>query len=454
LPQRDFFVLGLLGISIFLAALFSVWIRRHTQRILLARKLLHVVAIGSCALAFLLLDDISILLWVSACVYPLLAWLVVRRRFQEEVSRPAWGILWFPPAMWFIWLLTGNPGICSIAMLILAVSDAAAAFFGSLWGRKEFSLTGDKKTILGSLSFFLSALSLLQLGNCLEVIHVGAGQLLATALIGTVLEASGSGGRDNFWVPLGVALCLSSEPSFTLSYGIWLLFIMSMVLMRFGWLTASGSLAAFLLASGISSCAGPEMLLPPFVFLFVGSVLGKLPGKTALEAKQGKPRDHVQVWSNGAVALLALWLGADEGKRLFLVSLAVSCADTCSSELGTRYGRKTLHPLRFKEVIAGTSGGMSLAGTLAAVPAAFLIACFSDSVQQMLLVGCAGFAGMWLDSILGCTIQAKFRNQEGIVSEEKMPGFKLVSGFERVNNDLVNVLSNAITTAATAIMIL
>jgi len=35
-----------------------------------------------------------------------------------------------------------------------------------------------------------------------------------------------------------------------------------------------------------------------------------------------------------------------------------------------------------------------------------------------------------------------------------MPGFKLVSGFERVNNDLVNVLSNAITTAATAIMIL
>ena len=451
---HDTITIALLGMLVLAAVGFSARLLQAGGNKLVSRKLLHVMAIGCCAFALGGLHVPALMIWITALVYPLLAWLVSRKKFQHEDTRPAWGILWFPPAMCSIWYFSGSPAITAAAMGVLAISDAAAALIGASLGRMEFTLTGDKKSIPGSIAFFITALAFLAACRSGGMILGSNGILLMAALCGTLLEAMGSGGRDNFFVPVGVALALSAPDMPELTLGAWLILPLCYLLFRLGWLSASGAVAVWCLAMGIVACAGAAFLLPPLVFLVLGTLMGKLPGKKSQDSKQGKARDHLQVWCNGGVALLALWLGGTVGPLLFLISIAISCADTCSSEWGTRFGKITVHPFTLKRMSSGESGGMSLAGTMAALPAAACIALFADDTQQLLWVSAAGFAGMWLDSLLGATIQAKFKTPEGAVAESFLQGYTLQSGWRFVDNDLVNILSNALTTTMAAFLIL
>lgn len=420
---------------------------------LFSRKLLHVLAIGSCAWGLLWLEHAVLMLWITAGVYPLLFWLVVNKQFQREEDRPAWGILWFPPAMLLVWFLTRNMQITAAAMAVLAVSDAAAAVVGASLKRLEFTLTGDKKSLPGSAAFFVSAFVLLYVLREFHFLDVSLGIICVAALCGMLLEAMGTAGRDNLFVPLGVALALQANDTDILTAGAWFLFPWCFLLYIRGWLSASGAVAAWLLAIGIIAYGGIYWLLPPLLFLVSGSLLGKLPGKTAHDAKHGKARDHIQVWCNGGVALLALLLDAKHGGLLFLISLAISCADTWSSELGTRFGRKTVHPLTFKPMMAGASGGMSLLGTLSAVPAALLMALFAETPASFLWITVAGFSGMWLDSIFGALFQAKFLHADGRIHETEAAAAVQVQGLRFVNNDVVNVASNAAVTGLAALLL-
>ncbi len=450
---RDFLLIGFLGLLVLAAALLSAHLRSAGYNSLFTRKLLHVLAIGSCALGLLWLEQAVLLLWITVAVYPLLLWLVVKKQFQREEGRPAWGILWFPPAMLLVWVITGSLQISAAAMAILAVSDAAAALVGASLKRLEFTLTGDRKSLPGSAAFFLSAFALLLVFRELHILHISLGVVCLAALCGTLLEAMGTAGRDNLFVPVGVALALQANVTSILAVVAWLLLPLCFLLYHRGWLSASGAISAWLMAVGIIAFGGIYWLLPPLVFLVTGTLLAKLPGKTAHDVKQGRARDHIQVWCNGGIALLALWLGDKHGSLLFLISIAISCADTCSSELGTRFGRKTVHPLTFKPMMSGTSGGMSLWGTVAAVPAALLIALFAETPEAWLMITLAGFSGMWLDSIFGALFQAKFRYADGLIRENPGPGATQIQGLFWVNNDVVNVASNAAVTGIAALLL-
>lgn len=451
---RDLLLIGFLGLLVFAAALLSARLRSAGYNSLFSRKLLHVLAIGSCALGLLWLEQAALLLWITVAVYPLLVWLVVKKQFQREERRPAWGIIWFPPAMLLVWVISGSVQITAAAMAVLAVSDAAAALVGASLKRMEFTLTGDRKSLPGSAAFFLSALALLSLFRELHILEVSVAVVCLAALCGTLLEAMGTAGRDNLFVPVGVALALQAKDTTLLTAGAWLLLPLCCLLYFRGWLSASGAVAAWLMAVGIIAFGGIYWLLPPLAFLVTGTLLGKLPGKTAHDVKQGRARDHIQVWCNGGVALLALWLGGEHGNLLLLISIAISCADTCSSELGTRFGRKTVHPLTFKPMMPGTSGGMSLWGTLAAIPAALLIALFAETPEAWLMITLAGFSGMWLDSIIGALFQAKFRHADGLIREHPAPDAKKIQGLFWVNNDVVNVASNAAVTGIAALLLM
>jgi uncharacterized protein (TIGR00297 family) len=451
---RDLLLIGFLGLLVLAAAWWSARLRSAGYNSLLTRKLLHVLAIGSCAVGLLWLDQVTLLLWIALGVYPLLVWLVVKKQFQHEERRPAWGILWFPPAMFLVWFITGSNQITAAAMAVLAISDAAAALVGASLKRLEFSLTGDRKSLPGSAAFFFSAFALLLLFREMNILHISFGVVCLAALCGTLLEAMGTAGRDNLFVPVGVALALTVHDSLMLTTSAWLLLPLCFLLFRRGWLSVSGAVAAWLMAVGIIAFGGIYWLLPPLMFLVLGTLLGKLPGKTAQDVKQGRARDHIQVWCNGGIALLALWLGGEHGQLLFLISMAISCADTCSSELGTRFGRKTVHPLTLKPMMSGTSGGMSLWGTLAAVPAALLIALCAETPEAWLTITLAGFSGMCLDSIFGALFQAKFLHADGLIREHSGPGAKQIQGVFLVNNDVVNVASNAAVTGISALLLL
>jgi uncharacterized protein (TIGR00297 family) len=111
---------------------------------------------------------------------------------------------------------------------------------------------------------------------------------------------------------------------------------------------------------------------------------------------------------------------------LAVAALAEAAADTVSSEIGQVLGGQPRMITTFRPVALGTDGAVSLAGTLAGVLAAVIVAglgTFSLSGNgTFFAVSCAGGVfGLLFDSLLGATLEA----------------------WGWLNNDLVNFLSTA-----------
>ena len=426
------------------------------------RKVLHLVAVGACAFAVLLLDRALLTAVVAVAEVGLLGLIVGNRLMREESGRRAWGIVWFPLAFLLLLLVVDDDRTVFLAMLTLAVCDPAATVVGKLFPWRPYDLTGDAKTLSGSLAFAaVCALLLAALGFAPAYwLHLP----LYVGLL-TLSEALGSRGLDNLYVPLLTAWLLewgaveSALPQ--LLFGGALLF--GWVMVRRRSLDPGGAAAAVVLGSVVSLGAGPVWLLPLFVFLLSSSLIGKLlPVATAAgDAKQKQPRDAVQVVANGGVyGLLAAGaigaVGTYGGfappvEALLLVAMATATADTWSSEIGQYFGRPTYDLLRGRRVPPGLSGGVSDAGSAAGLLGAGLI----GGLTFVLLpnaepvdaawVAATGFAGMLLDSVLGSALQATYRTPAGHLTDAAGDGRVLVRGFRHMTNDLVNFLAIGLT---------
>jgi uncharacterized protein (TIGR00297 family) len=192
------------------------------------------------------------------------------------------------------------------------------------------------------------------------------------------------------------------------------------------------------------------------LFLVSGSLLSKL----NKDNTEPLGRNAVQVLANGVVAAACLLLYGLYRQHVFftaaVVSFCISMADSTSSELGRYFGGKTADIISFKQVKAGVSGGISVAGTASGLGGAALLALLAGlicnfSVMLILLIMTAGFCGMLADSVLGSWLQAKYQTANGHITEKPGPGAVLVKGFAWCGNDMVNVLANA---AVTAVIIL
>jgi uncharacterized protein (TIGR00297 family) len=107
-----------------------------------------------------------------------------------------------------------------------------------------------------------------------------------------------------------------------------------------------------------------------------------------------------------------------------LAALAEAAADTASSEIGQVFGGLPRMITTLRRVEPGRDGAISLAGTLAGVVAAALVAAAGTMAlrgdRTMFAIGCAGGVfGLLFDSLLGATLEER--------------------GW--LNNDLVNFLS-------------
>lgn len=118
-----------------------------------------------------------------------------------------------------------------------------------------------------------------------------------------------------------------------------------------------------------------------------------------------------------------------------LAALAEAAADTVSSELGQVLGGTPRMLTTFRRVPPGTDGGISVAGTLAGVFAAGMVAAAGTWAVQggiaMLVISWAGGVfGLFFDSLLGATVERR----------------------GRLNNDAVNFLSTASAAAFAALL--
>jgi uncharacterized protein (TIGR00297 family) len=150
-------------------------------------------------------------------------------------------------------------------------------------------------------------------------------------------------------------------------------------------------------------------------FFVSSSLVSRLaPAPTELDPK-GDRRDARQVAANGgAAAVLALLGRHDVELGLWLVTgtLAAAAADTWATSIGGLSRTPPRSIAGWRPVPRGTSGGITLVGSLGAAGGAALVsatAVAAGGAAALLPVGTlVGFLGMAADSALGATLQARF----------------------------------------------
>ncbi len=252
-------------------------------------------------------------------------------------------------------------------------------------------------------------------------------------------------------------------------------FIISLVLGLFAFrneaLSQSGTIAAILLGSFVYIFGGVSWFILLAVFFLTSLYFTRFKAKekaaVVREFAKGGIRDFWQVLANGGTAgLLAVGYFYYQSPLFFYAFLGVLgtvTADTWATELGILGRHRPRLITNGRPVAVGTSGAVSLGGTVSAAAGGLVIALaalflsygpqwitpFSVSTP-FLLIGItllASVAGSFVDSYLGATVQAMYYCTRDKKETEKLVhscGEKTVAirGFPWFDNDLVNLASS------------
>jgi len=208
--------------------------------------------------------------------------------------------------------------------------------------------------------------------------------------------------------------------------------VLSFISYRLHLLTASGSVASFMMGVIIGSFGSVSWLIILIAFALSGFVVTKF--KFELKSRKGVQegtkgeRNWKNVVANGLVpALVALgaWsLGQQESAAanlVYLTAVSVAASDTIASELGVLSNR-TFLITNMNRVAVGTDGGVSAYGTAWALIGAVFASILGwmvlfpwGTVDARLLIPIAmGFLGCNIDSLIGATLERRgFVNKLG-----------------------------------------
>lgn len=231
-----------------------------------------------------------------------------------------------------------------------------------------------------------------------------------------------------------------------------------------GALTRAGAAVATLIGTAILWGTGWPGGAVLGTFFVSGSLLGRLAQRrTSVSDARGERRDPVQVLANGgAAAVFALLSLRQPGLGIWVVtaSLAAATADTWATALGAMSPKDPRDLLSRRRVPRGTSGGVSTLGSAGGIAGALLVAAVGAAATRdpaLLITGSLiGGAGMLLDSLLGASVQARFRCPAcGTASERPRHrcGTRtiLLGGWRWLDNDGVNALTTLLAALAGAL---
>jgi len=258
--------------------------------------------------------------------------------------------------------------------------------------------------------------------------------------------------------------------------GFLLAIIVAILAYRVHSLDKSGAVAATIVGTIIFGIGGWQWAVLLLTFFITSSGLSRAfkKRKAGLSEKfsKGNQRDAGQVLGHGGLATLFAALHAVYPDSIFVwigfaASLAAVNADTWATELGVlnpTQPRMITNP--GKQVEKGTSGGVSLYGTLAsllgaaviALPAVYLSPLTPLTLAHFLLITLSGLAGSLFDSFLGATVQAIYFCPADDKETEKHPLHTCgtptvhIRGWKWLDNDWVNFACSAFGVLAGWIM--
>ena len=353
------------------------------------------------------------------------------------------GILFYPLAvLLLVVIFRSRLDIVAAAWAILALGDGAATIAGRRFGRTPLPWNAGK-TWVGTATFmmaggaagvFFAWWTQPALDRPASAAFVFGAPIVA-AIVAALVESMPVRLDDNLSVPFaaGATLWLASLadaaamsamlPGVTAR-------LLPAVLVNAGfaavaWLehavTPSGAIVGALIGITIYVGAGWEgfvLLLATFAAAVVSSKIG-WERKTALgiaEERSGR-RGAGNALANCGVAAVAAIVAVTSPHQAqawlaIVASLTAGAADTVASEIGKVWGRRTFLVTGFRPVPPGTSGAVSLEGTVANVVAALALAALGAALglvapSTIPLIVVAALVGAFVESALGATLEGR-----------------------------------------------
>jgi len=213
-----------------------------------------------------------------------------------------------------------------------------------------------------------------------------------------------------------------------------------------------------------------------FTLLVVVCLVAYLAGKYKTKERQkiekgihehnDKQRNHIQFLANmsvsGILSILHIITESDIYIIAFVCAISASICDSMASDIGVLSKGQTYNITTLKKQAKGLSGGVSILGLIASLITAIMMAIIYGifiefELVPFLVIVVLGFVGSIIDSIIGATIQVKYKCLScGIVTEKKEHCKKKTMHYQGINglsNDIVNLLTN-ILVASIAIIII
>lgn len=412
------------------------------------RKLLH-MAVGLFALLLRWLTwPQAALMAVAAFVFN---WQVLPRiggrrlwRDEERAAGYTRGMLFYPfSVLGLVLFFRHELWIAAAAWGFMAYGDGMAAFVGQAVGGPRLPWNARKGWIGFAAFVVVGTLAGAALTGWTLKLPADAwlspwilGLVLPAALLAALAESAPTTLDDNLTVPLvgGAALGLLAlaEPWRLLAdpeaprralLGLAVNAAVAGLAYAARSIDVPGALSAVFIGTLITLGIDLRAFAVMAAFFVVGSAVTKLgyrlKAARGIAQEKGGARGWRNAWANGGVpCALALLAGLTGGRvhELFVLayaaSVATAAADTCSSEIGKAYGRRTFLITTLRPVPPGTEGAVSLEGTLGGLAGGLLVAAVGAalglySLPAAWLVGFAGLLGSLAESVIGTVAERR-----------------------------------------------
>jgi uncharacterized protein (TIGR00297 family) len=416
----------------------------------IARKVVHVGCVGFAFLLRYMSGSQAAAMAAAAFVFnwqvlPRIGGKALWRGADHAKGYPA-GILLYPLSilgltLWFwssLWMAAAIWGV-------LAVGDGMASVVGQAVGGPRLPWN-EKKSYAGFLAFVgfgtLAAAVLIawtaRLPLDLASWHAERTVSLAFAvsLACALVESLPTTLDDNLTVPLVGAVLfplfaqvdpqmLGTDPGLggRVATGLLVNGVIALGAWGFRSLDVAGALSAVVIGAAITVGLGLPSLGLMIAFFVVGTAATRLgyriKAARGIAQERGGARGWRHAWANGGVpAFLALLAGATAVplRDLLVVAyagaVATAAADTCSSEVGKAYGRRTFLITSLRAVPPGTEGAISLEGTLGGLLGALMVAAVGAALgvyswPLAALVTLAGLLGSLAESVIGTVAERR-----------------------------------------------
>lgn len=236
--------------------------------------------------------------------------------------------------------------------------------------------------------------------------------------------------------------------------------IIALLSLKFKLLNRSGVLASIPIGYVIYVFGGVEYFIALLIFYLVSGIATKFRVKQI--GRNVMDKDWIRSWrnvlANGATAAMISLLNIMGFNQVqitaaYLGAVGTAFADTLATEVGLLYPREPRLITNMRKVMRGTPGAVSSYGYLGGV-IALLILTFSSMVTRMaglkiiFATIISGTLGMTIDSVLGATIQSKYRCAIcGKLTESRIHcgrAAERVRGISFIDTHAVNLISTTL----------